>query len=99
MVRVILANYNLCDVFKIPKNIPLLSVEENNKVLDNNLFNVPYSWYVRWGTLYYFDDKKNECKIKCYLNSSDTSKKHPDSYESDEDDDSEEEESEDSDPE
>lgn len=79
MGRAIVANYLVSDSFKIPKNIPLLSVNENSKI--NTLDKIPYSWWVRYGTLYYYNDKKKVCRIECYSNYED--KKHPQSYESD----------------
>ena len=59
MVRIITASYTTYIDFKIPKDLPLLSMEENN----NTKFGIPFSWYVRCYTLYYFDADGKEHEI------------------------------------
>jgi len=50
-MRTFHATYSTFIQFKIPSDIPLLSIYENNKAK----FKTPWSWYSRWGTLNYFD--------------------------------------------
>ena len=53
------------DTYIIPKDLPLLSVEENGKV-----WGVPFSWWIKSGTFYYYDkdgsvktlEKHRECE-------------------------------------
>lgn len=58
-MRLITARYNACSDFRIPKNIPLLSVEDN--VEDK-----AWSWWIKYDTLYYVDDKGEEHEIEAY---------------------------------
>ena len=38
--------------FVVPKGLKMLSVKENDKVTEEG---TPFSWYVKWNKLYYFD--------------------------------------------
>jgi len=77
--RVIIANYNLCSCFRVPKDVPLLSNEENK-------FGKPWSWWIKWDTLGYVDDKGVEHEIEAYSSASegDYDFKRPDSVNEDE---------------
>ena len=75
MGRKIVASYTAYSEFKIPKNIPLLSTADN-------IPNTPWSWYIKWNTLFYIDGDGNEKEIdKRYEIEPDF--KNPDNYESD----------------
>ena len=60
MVRYITASYTAYIDFKIPKGLPLLSMEENKQIGE---MGIPFSWYIRWGSLYYFDADGKEQEI------------------------------------
>jgi hypothetical protein len=61
-MRVIYATYSSpYATFRIPNHIKLLSVEENNKVKDED---VPFSWYIRWCVLHYLDENGDEHEIE-----------------------------------
>jgi hypothetical protein len=79
--RKILAIYNVYAEFIVPKNVPLLSTRDNARGL-------PFSWCVKWNTLYYQDEDGNEKEIKeRYELQPDF--KYPNEYESDDTDDEE----------
>jgi hypothetical protein len=82
MCRKIMVNYNVYGEFMIPKNIPLLSS-------DDNVPGLPFSWYVKWNTLHYLDADGNEMTIEPRYDLS-TDFKCPDGVEEDETDDDEE---------
>ena len=82
--RVIVANYNLSSSFRVPKDVPLLSSEENK-------FGKPWSWYVMWDTLHYFDEEGEEHEIEAYCSASEDDFKRPDSVEEGEDEDTDDE--------
>jgi hypothetical protein len=44
--------YTVYGSYSLPKSVKLLSVEENKKVGDEDK---PFSWYIKWDTLHYFD--------------------------------------------
>ncbi len=81
-MRTITASYISYIAFRIPDSIKLLSVEENDKVKTKD---VPFSWYIRWSTLYYLDQDGNEHTIEPDDEPS-TNWKHPDRIEEDEED-------------
>jgi hypothetical protein len=58
-MRTITASYISYQTYTIPDTVTLLSVEENNKVKDA----VPFSWYIRWGILYYLDEHREKHTI------------------------------------
>ena len=64
-----------CITFRIPEDVTLLSEEESRK----SKYKAPFSWYVRYDTLYYIDADGNEQEI----NSNDIyhDNKNPSSYE------------------
>jgi len=88
MVRVLIARYNNYSTFRIPKNLPLLSPDDNEKAE----WATPYSWGVKYGTLYYFDEKKEQQKIEVYCE--DTNVKYPADVEEEEEESDDEEEDE-----
>ena len=78
MGRRITGIYNSYVSFKIPKNITLLSVDENESA-DNG---TPFSWCIRYSTMIYYDKDGEEQYI--YAEYEDHQNKCPESYESDE---------------
>jgi len=52
-MRTLVVDYCYSSGFKIPSKIPLLSVEENKKAK----WQTPWSWYVKYDRLHYFDKK------------------------------------------
>ena len=56
----LIANYITSIQFQVPSKLKLLSVEENDKVKE---FGTPYSWYIRWGVLHYFDADGKEQEL------------------------------------
>ena len=60
-MRTITASYNSFVDFKIPSNVPLLSVEENNKVKNGE--KIAWSWCIIWGSIYYYDADLNTQEI------------------------------------
>jgi protein MAK16 len=97
MVRIITASFTSYVDFIIPKNLPLLSVDDNEAVTEEN---VPFSWWVKWGTLHYYDADGEVHDIQ--LNSESNGGKRPNDFEDEDDgeeyeDEEEEEEKEDSD--
>ena len=84
-MRVIRADYLLTSSFRVPKKVPLLSVEDNDG-------DKAWSWWVKWDTLHYIDDKGVEHEIEPYYSASDDDFKRPDKVdESDEETDEDEE--------
>ena len=84
-MRCIEATYKNSDYFHIPSSIPLLSVEDNNKVKRNE--KVAWSWHVRWGTLFYLDVDLKEQEIDACNKASENDNIIPDElYEQEEDD-------------
>jgi len=47
--------------FQVPKDIKLMSEDDNNKP---ESWGKPGSWYIRWGTLHYFDKHGNEQEME-----------------------------------
>ena len=59
MTRTISASYTAYIDFVIPKDIPLMKFDDKN-----NKNGVPWSWYVSWGTIHYFDADGKEKEIE-----------------------------------
>lgn len=60
-MRTIIAHYRVSSEFQVPKSIPLLSVEDNEgNVLGKK---TPWSWWIKYDTLYYYDANCNVCEI------------------------------------
>ena len=59
MVRTISAYYTSYINFNIPKNIPLMKYED-----ENNKDGIAWSWYIKWGTIHYFDADGIEKEIE-----------------------------------
>ena len=74
-MRTLYVEYCYTSIFKISSKIPLLTVEENNKVEENNI--KPWSWWIKWDTLHYIDDKGEEHTITPELSASEADFKHP----------------------
>jgi hypothetical protein len=73
-MRCITAIYKVTDAFHIPDDLPLLSIEENEKQL--SMSHRPWSWYIKWGVLYYFDEDLKQHDIQpCSVG--DCDKKYP----------------------
>jgi midasin (ATPase involved in ribosome maturation) len=87
-MRVIIARYEIQSDFRIPKNIPLLSYQDNDDEGEK-----AWSWWIKWNTLHYRDDKGVEHEIEPYNNARDEDLKRPawDEEEEQESDDEEEE--------
>jgi len=57
------------DMYIIPKDLPLLSKEDNDKAC-GIVTVVPFSWWIKWGTFHYYDkdgkeqtlEKERECE-------------------------------------
>ena len=59
-------------VYIIPKDLPLLSKEDNDKAFRTAITGscVPFSWWIKWGTFHYYDkdgkiqtlEKERECE-------------------------------------
>ena len=60
MGRSITAYYTNYIQFDIPKGLPLLSVDD----AEFCKYGTPWSWFVRYGTLHYFDADRKEHKIE-----------------------------------
>ncbi len=67
------------DTYTIPENLPLLSVEENLKAWAKGT-RVPFSWWIKWRTFYYYDKDGNE-KTLDYYRECETDYKHPSNIE------------------
>jgi len=80
--RVIVAYYNLASSFRVPKDVPLLSSAENDKC---GGIETPWSWWIKWDTLHYIDDKGVEHSIEPYCAASDCDYKRPANVEEEED--------------
>jgi hypothetical protein len=78
-MRVILADYLLTSTFRVPKGVPLL--EENENICDK-----AWSWWIKWDTLHYIDDKGVEHTIEAYCSASDDGFKRPDKVEMEDED-------------
>ena len=83
-MRTIIANYSSSTIFQIPKSLKLLSKKENDKIHEEN---IPFSWWIKWDTLNYYDENGEVQKIEGD-NSSDM--KRPDDVEEEEEDDEDE---------
>ena len=71
-MRRINAIYRVTDSFHIPDDIPLLSTDENY----STIYGEAWSWYIKYGLLYYFDKDLKEHEIKpCSVG--DCDKKYP----------------------
>ena len=58
--RVIRVSYSGPEVvYIIPKDLPLLSVEDNAKAFRTGSV-VPFSWWIKWGTFHYYDKDGKE---------------------------------------
>ena len=58
-IKSITAVSTSCVTFRIPKDVTLLSEEESKA----SKYEAPFSWYVRYDTLYYIDANGNEQEI------------------------------------
>jgi hypothetical protein len=58
-MKEIVATFDTYVHFEIPENVFLLPEEENDSADDDT----PGKWWVKWGTLYYFDQNKNIVEI------------------------------------
>jgi hypothetical protein len=77
-MRVITAKYNAYSDFRIPKNVPLLSVEDNES-------DKAWSWWIKWDKLNYVDDKGEHHEIKAFHSASEDEEfKRPDDVQEDE---------------
>jgi hypothetical protein len=80
-MKTILAIYKCYSEWKVPNNIPLLSNEENKKAK----YGVPWSWFIKYDTLYYFDEEGNENELKQYCSGTESHDyKRPDMIDEDE---------------
>jgi hypothetical protein len=70
-MRIITAKYDAYTDFHIPKNVPLLSVEDNES-------DKAWSWWIKWDELHYIDDKGEEHEIEAYRSAFDCDLKRPD---------------------
>jgi hypothetical protein len=64
-MRIITARYDAYSDFRIPKNVPLLDVGDYDNDGDK-----AWSWWIKWDTLCYIDDKGVEHEIKPYFSAS-----------------------------
>jgi len=78
-MRVIIARYEVQSDFRIPKNIPLLSNEDNDGAGEK-----VWSWWIKWNTLHYIDDKGEVQTIEPYSDARDDDLKRPSFGEEDE---------------
>ena len=71
--RTISAKYVIFSDWYIPKSIPLLPESENE-------FGKAWSWWIKWDTLHYYDDKLEEHTIEpdCAASRGDFDYKRPD---------------------
>ena len=92
-MRTLVVDYCVSSEFKIPRSIPLLSVEDNKKCCDSN-DTTPWSWWIKYDTLYYYDNNKIVHTINTYFSASDSDFKYPNKDSEQFDDDGEEEEEE-----
>ena len=67
-MRTLAVDYNCDSIFKISSKIPLLSVEDNKNC--TGVTKVPWSWWVKWDRLHYYDIKGNEKIIEPYSSGS-----------------------------
>ena len=74
--RIISAKYIVYSDWYIPKSIPLLPESENES-------NKPWSWWIKYDTLHYLDDKLEEHTIEpdCAASRGDFDYKRPDEEE------------------
>ena len=91
-MRMLIATYYVSSGFKVPAHIPLLSVEENRKGQCGS--SRPWSWWIKYDTLHYYDDKGVEHLIEPEYRAYESDFKHTDEqkFEDDPDFDDEEEE-------
>ena len=85
-MRVILAQYISESCFRVPKNVPLLSKEDNE---NKEFWNKPWSWWIKWDTLHYIDDKGVEHSIQPEYSATDYDYKRPSDISEDEEPDDE----------
>ena len=79
-MRLLVADYIMSSGFKIPSNVPLLSTEENDKAPEKT----PWSWWVKWDKLHYYNDKGEICEIEPDYSASDFDFKYPSEMDFDE---------------
>ena len=96
LVRVIRADYCGPDyAWKIPKDLPLLSQEENEKVCSDQYWKpsvvVPFSWWIRYTTFYCYN-KDGQVQTLEQSNACEPDLKHPHDVSDEKEEDSEEEE-------
>ena len=73
-MRTIIASYTVSSEWKIPKDIKLLSEEENKKAKGN----IPFSWWIKYDTLYYIDEDGEEQELEAEYKASESDFKRPD---------------------
>ncbi len=98
LVRVIRADYWGPDyAWKIPKDLPLLSQEDNEKVCSDQYWKpsvvVPFSWWIIYTTFYYYD-KDGQVQTIEQSNACEPNLKHPNDVSDEKEEDSEQEDSE-----
>ena len=54
--------YTIYASYSLPKSVKLLSVEENNNLGFDEV--KPFSWYIKWDTLHYFDAEGKEHTVR-----------------------------------
>jgi hypothetical protein len=87
-MRTIIARYSVSSEWKIPKELKLLSEEENKKAKGN----IPFSWWIKWDTLHYYDADGVEQELEAeYQASEHTDFKRPDEMEEEDDEEEEDE--------
>jgi hypothetical protein len=82
-MRILVAKYTVSTDFKVPPHIPLLSVEENPGCVIGE--KVPWSWWVKYDTLYYYDNNYQLCELDAMQLACDSDFKYPDEEEFDDD--------------
>jgi hypothetical protein len=66
-------NFSVCRTIIVPTELAK-KLQEN----ENTKYGLPYSWFVKWATLYYFDADGNEHEIEAEEDSPDTYKRADD---------------------
>ena len=72
-MRTFFVPYKACGAFKISSKIPLLSPNENSKIDFDSDEKIPWSWWIKWDKLYYYDASceiqtiDNRCELASQL--------------------------------
>jgi hypothetical protein len=74
-MRMLVVDYCVSSGFKVSSKIPLLSVADNNEVKYGE--KRPWSWWVKWDTLEYYDDKGEIKTIQPDYSASEADFKYP----------------------